>query len=227
MQTRKKRKKICIIVIGILILLSGCSRPQSATNNSKIAQNKNSEVVDSTNVEQNQNNNDTANSLQDDSQATTSTAIDPSQLQVIQTENKPHSSLNYNCDIEKDKETFDQDPIDITVGDDFYATQINDWYTNFDDYEGKSVEIEGFYIADYLPYLFVGRFGPTCPYCQGGYICFEFYTKEDLAKLESGKDWIKVKGILRKDVDETGEFNYIEVMSIEKMEQVGVDTVTN
>jgi hypothetical protein len=152
-------------------------------------------------------------------QATSSTnqGVDP----------KSYLTLNYNCNIEEDRKNFNEDKLDITVGDDYYATQINDWYVNFDQYKGKTVEIEGYYIADYLPYLFVGRFGPTCPYCQGAYVCFEFYTKEDLSHLVSGKDWIKVKGILREDKDESGTFNYIEVMSIEKMDQVGKDTVTN
>lgn len=131
----------------------------------------------------------------------------------------------YDYDIKEDQKTFDADNIDIVVGDNFYATQINDWYANFDDYDGKTVEIEGYYIYSY-PYKFVGRFGPSCPYCSVGYVAFEFYTDEDLSTLVSGTDWIKVKGILRKGKDSFGEFYYMEAMSIVKG-PVGKDTITN
>lgn len=134
--------------------------------------------------------------------------------------------VGYHCDIVKDKKNYNGKP-DIVVGDKFYATQINDWYANFDQYEGKTVEIEGYYIDDYEPYTFVGRYGPSCPYCNGGYVSFEFYTQEDLSALKSGEDWIKAAGILRKGEDSSGIFYYIEILSLEKMDKVGKDTVTD
>lgn len=133
----------------------------------------------------------------------------------------------YDCDIEVDQENFNGET-DIVVGDNLYATQINDWYMNFDQYEGKVVEIEGYYINDFAPYDFIGRYGPSCPYCQGGYVSFEFVTKEDLSEYKSGKDWIKIIGILREGFDkESGPFYYIEVLQLEKMAKVGKETVTN
>lgn len=215
------------VIAVFILLLSACARQETATNNSKMTQSQSNEeaVTDTTNSQDlailqefDENDTETTNS---------STSLDLNQIGTIETAKEPHSSLSYNCDIEKDRESFDTDNIDIVVGDDYYSTQINDWYMSFEEYEGKTVEIEGYYIADYLPYLFVGRYGPTCPYCQGAYVCFEFYTKEDLSELVSGQDWIKVKGILREDEDESGQFYYIETMSIEKMDEVGLDTVTN
>lgn len=131
----------------------------------------------------------------------------------------------YDYNIEEDKKTFDAGHIDIVVGDNFFATQINDWYANFDDYDGKTVEIEGYYIDSY-PYKFVGRFGPSCPYCSVGYVAFEIYTDEDPADFISGTDWIKVQGILRKGKDSSGEFYYLEAISLVKG-PVGKDTVIN
>lgn len=133
----------------------------------------------------------------------------------------------YDCDIKADQLGFDGDT-DIVVGDNLYATQINDWYMNFDQYEGKVVEIEGYYINDFAPYDFIGRYGPSCPYCQGGYVSFEFVSNEDLSGYESGKDWIKITGILREGFDkELGTFYYIEVLQLEKMAKVGKETVTD
>lgn len=134
--------------------------------------------------------------------------------------------VGYHCDIEADKKNFDGN-VDIVVGDNLYATQINDWYANFDQYEGKTVEIEGYYINNYAPYTMVGRYGPSCPCCTGGYVSFEFYTQDDLSGLRSVQDWIKVIGILRQGEDQNGVFKYIEVLSWEKMDQVGMKTVTN
>jgi uncharacterized membrane protein YcgQ (UPF0703/DUF1980 family) len=133
----------------------------------------------------------------------------------------------YDCDIAADKAAYDGH-VDITVGDNLFATQINDWYMYFDQYAGKVVEIEGYYIGDFQPYDFVGRHGPVCPYCQGGYVSFEILSDEDMKQYQSVKDWIKVTGILRQGVDsQKGPFYYIEALKIEKMPKVGVDTVTN
>lgn len=133
----------------------------------------------------------------------------------------------YDCDIEADKKAYDGH-VDITVGDKFFATQINDWYMYFDQYMGKVVEIEGYYVGDFAPYDFIGRYGPSCPYCQGGYVSFEILTNEDVSKLKTEKDWIKVTGILRQGMSgEQGPFYYIEVLKLKKMDHVGVDTVTN
>ncbi len=133
----------------------------------------------------------------------------------------------YDCDIEADQAAFDGN-VDIVVGDNLYATQINDWYIYFDRYEGKVVEIEGYYIGDFQPYDFIGRYGPSCPYCQGGYVSFEILSDEDLTQYQSETDWLKVTGILREGVDSMqGPFYYIEALKVEKMPEVGLDTVTN
>lgn len=223
------RYKQSIIVMGIVFLISGCSVVDTSTNNSKMSKTQDVQVSASETGTDKQSMDEVLKELGETGSSTNYNAniADSSQFGILETKKKPHSSLNYNCDIEKDRENFDETNIDIVVGDEYYSTQINDWYMNFEEYEGKTVEIEGYYISDYLPYLFVGRYGPTCAYCQGAYVCFEFYTKEDLTKLVSGQDWIKVKGILRQDEDESGQFYYIETMSIDKMEEVGLDTVTN
>lgn len=231
--------RICIVIV-MALSISACSRQESSTNNSKMVQSQSSETTDSTNS-QSSGDVDSTNDLGSENMSDILQSLDqaeaedvipqstaqPGEIDITQSNPLPHSTLNYNCDIEKDRETFDAENIDITVGDNYYSTQINDWYMNYNQYKGKTVEIEGYYIADYLPYLFVGRFGPTCPYCQGAYVCFEFYTKQDLSELISGKDWIKVKGILREDEDGNGKFCYIEAMSVEKMDEVGLDTITN
>ena len=121
---------------------------------------------------------------------------------------------DYPYDSKEDRGKVNLDKPDIVVGDKHYATQINDWYMNFGGY------------------TLVGRMGPSCPYCTGGYVNFEFKTDLDLSKLKSEESWIRVKGILRKgkysiSKDVSQLIYYIEALEVEELPEVGVDTVTD
>ena len=138
---------------------------------------------------------------------------------------------DYPYDPKEDRGKVNLDKPDIVVGDKHYATQINDWYMNFQDYEGKTVSIDGYYM-NFGGYTLVGRMGPSCPYCTGGYVNFELKTDLDLSKLKSEESWIRVKGILRKgkysiSKDVSQLIYYIEALEVEELPEVGVDTVTD
>lgn len=138
---------------------------------------------------------------------------------------------DYPYDPKEDREKVNLEKPDIVVGDKHYATQINDWYMNFQDYEGKTVSIDGYYM-NFGGYTLVGRMGPSCPYCTGGYVNFEFKTDLDLSKLKSEESWIRVKGILRKgkysiSKDVSQLIYYIEALEVEELPEVGVDTVAD
>ena len=138
---------------------------------------------------------------------------------------------DYPYDPKEDRGKVNLEKPDIVVGDKHYATQINDWYINFQDYEGKTVSIDGYYM-NFGGYTLVGRMGPSCPYCTGGYVNFEFKTDLDLSKLKSEESWIRVKGILRKgkysiSKDVSQLIYYIEALEVEELPEVGVDTVTD
>lgn len=229
---KKRVKPLCmILVLSLTFVMTGCSRPQSATNNAKMQQQE-SKTEDGTTFEESASSEDFSGVAISDELLQESMNLDQQEQEIndnIDTTELTFDDIksDYTCDIEADKKTFDSDNIDIVVGDNLYATQINDWYMNFDQYDGKSVEIEGYYIDEFAPYLFIGRYGPVCPYCQGGYVSFEIFTDEDLSEFQNAKDWIKVKGILRSDTDGSGNFCYIEVMSVEKMSEVGVETISN
>lgn len=137
----------------------------------------------------------------------------------------------YPYDIAKDRETFDGSRCDIVVGDRLYMTQINDWFINFQDYENKTVEIEGMYIR-IGNYTLVGRNGPTCPYCTGGYVDFEFKSDQDLSVYTSESSWISVKGILRAghaqlSSGQSVPFYYIEAIEVSPLDEPGVNPITD
>lgn len=139
--------------------------------------------------------------------------------------------FEYPYDRETDRQNFDYNNIDIVVGDKRYMTQINDWFMNFRDYKDKTVLIEGYFISINGHY-FVGRNGPTCPYCTGGYVDFEFTSDGDFTGYEDGVTWIKVYGILREATVHlndhlTAPFYHLEAVKVEKMEQTGIGTITD
>ena len=212
----KIKKIICIIMmlsIGVNFTC-GCSDRKNAANNSKMST-KGSSTKDNSFTKNGESNISESSTEKD----LTSTPVNANAI--------VKDTSTYDCDIEADKKAYSGTP-DIVVRDNYFATQINDWYMYFDQYEGQAVEIEGYYIGDYQPYDFVGRYGPTCPYCQGGSVSFEILTNEDLTQYKSATDWIKVTGILRQGNDtKSGPFYYIEALKIEKMDMIGKDTVTN
>lgn len=137
----------------------------------------------------------------------------------------------YPYDIAKDRDGFYWKKIDITVSDSHYMTQINDWFVNFDDYKNKTVQIEGIYLK-FDKYTLVGRNGPSCPYCTGGYVDFEFKSDQDLSQLQSEKSWIRVTGILREGSVELSDGSsqpmyYIEAIRVTRLEKAGVNPISN
>lgn len=114
------------------------------------------------------------------------------------------------------------DTSNLVIGDNYFITQINDIYYNMNDYVGREIEIEGFPLST-PEYKFVSRYGPGC--CTGdGYAYIEYTYNQDI-NLVDEEDWIKVKGILKKDTYQGKEYIYIEATSVEKMATRGKDTV--
>ncbi len=206
-------KIFCFLLIIFSFSTVGCSRKQSATYNNRIQDDTKGTITEKETEDM-----DEAGTAWDSS--------DTSNTDLVSDASYIGNSTYY-CVFDSDRVDFDEDNIDIVVGDNLYATQINDWYMYFDQYEGETVEIEGYYI-DSDPYTIIGRSGPSCPYCSGGYVSFEFFSDGDLSGLVSESDWIKVKGILRQgDDSDYGPFYYIEAISVEKMDEVGQSTVTD
>lgn len=141
----------------------------------------------------------------------------------------PYFQIHYN--IKKDRVSFPYDHLDIIVGDHHYMTQINDWYMNFKDYADKTVMLEGYFLT-INGHLFIGRNGPSCPYCTGGYVDFEFNSDQDFSEYTSGATWIRLYGILREATGHTGPglsgpFYHLEAVKVEKIPYSGKGTITD
>lgn len=152
-------------------------------------------------------------------------------IQSTNKEKKKYPIFEYPYTIADDRQNFDYNNVDIVVGDKRYMTQINDWYMNFRDYKNKTVIIEGYYLA-INGHHFVGRNGPTCPYCTGGYVDFEFTSDQDFSGYEPASTWIRVYGILREATVRlndhvTAPFYHLEAVKVEKMPQEGIGTIVD
>lgn len=118
--------------------------------------------------------------------------------------------------------------VDLVIGDNYFDTQLSDIYKNFNAYNGKTVEIEGF-VKNNGKYTFVSRYSENsiCTDCPPGYAFFEYEWHGD-EELEFGEEttWIKVKGELKSGNDGM-EYYYIDAYSIEVMDEWGMATVVN
>ena len=230
-----KKEKIFVIeiCIGILILLTGCAQGRqkqvhaaetsSGTSSRALFQNSDSGDSNSSDL--------STDILSENAGSVAGTAQSDALMNALTGGSFSDDARDeYPYDIAADQKKYAGKKADIVVGDDLYMTQINDWFMNFKDYEGKLVTLEGYYIK-YENYTFVGRNGPTCPYCTGGYVDFEFKSDEDFSDLKSGKSWILVKGILRQgySYDSNGKkssaFYFIEALNIDKKIKAGVDPI--
>ena len=121
---------------------------------------------------------------------------------------------------------------DIVVGDNYFDTTINDMYYNPESYMNKNIEIEGMYLEN-SPYMFVGRYSTSnlCAYCPVGYSYLEYQLKGNIDReFTDEKEWIKLIGKLAVGNDETSDYQdyyYLEVLSLEVMNEKGQTTVNN
>lgn len=121
---------------------------------------------------------------------------------------------------------------DIVIGDNYFDTTINDIYLNPSNYMNKNIEIEGMYLEN-LSYTFVGRYTNSnlCPCCPVGYSYIEYQLKGTIDReLVVENDWIKIIGTLVKENEDNSNYQnyyYLEVLSLEVMNEKGQTTVTN
>ncbi len=143
----------------------------------------------------------------------------------------PKMPLNtYPFDIEEDRKVFDVSKPDLYLKDSLYAATINDWYMNFADYKDKVIWMDGLYFK-LGKSTFVGRIGPSCPFCNGGYVSFEFHTDLPLDGFVSEKTWVRVKGVLKEGKLYPGDkkapypLYYLEGIDVEKIDAPDVEEV--
>lgn len=209
MENKKSLKKIVLIIVLIIILAGIVLIVVNSSSGKKEVKtgNSNKTSVTKTNGAQSTNSNNTTVKVSDNTKNVTKTELSDGTLYSL---------------------TDEKVVPDIVVGDKFYDTQIADMTMNFNNYEGKTIEIEGYHLTN-GPYTFVGRYSLSnlCADCPAGYSYFEYEWKgNEKVNLKEEDDWIKVVGKLKRGNDGT-EYYYIDVLSLEVMKEKGLDTVSN
>ena len=103
---------------------------------------------------------------------------------------------------------------------------------NSSDYIDKIVEIEGLYFNNGY-YSFVGRYTTSnlCPTCPPGYSFMEFHLNGTIDREFTNEgEWIKVIGTYKVGNDESSnneDYYYLDVLSLEVMNEKGNDTVSD
>ena len=121
---------------------------------------------------------------------------------------------------------------DVVLKDKYFDTTIRDMNLNSSDYIGKTVEIEGLYFNNGY-YSFVGRYTTSnlCPTCPPGYSFMEFHLNGTIDREFTNEgEWIKVIGIYKVGNDESSnneDYYYLDVLSLEVMNEKGNDTVSD
>ena len=225
---KKNLKKICLILV-LMVIVAGIAFVAGSASQGKREQivNTKSATVDKV--------------AQGDSDDSTSVAT--TENTTAQEGQEGEGGLATTAPLEKEKKEATQTTLkdgveysvtdkaikaDIVLKDNYFDTQILDFNTNFDQYEGKTVEIEGLYFEN-GQYTFVGRYSTSniCPYCPTGYSYFEYeWNGDKKPELVDSESWIKVVGTLRKGNDGV-EYYYIDSATLELMNEKGQDTVSN
>lgn len=114
----------------------------------------------------------------------------------------------------------------LEIGETMFLSQINDLYFNLEDYEDKTVVVEGMYgtsigTFDGISTPIVYRFGPGC--CgddgQAGFILH--YDGE----LPEKDDWIRVIGTPELGMLDQRVALFLNVLSLEVKKERGIETV--
>lgn len=208
MENKKGLKKIVLIIVLVIILVGIIWVVLNSSSGKKDVKtaNSNKTSVTKTNGSQSTNSNNTVK-VNDNAKNVTKTELSDGTIYSL---------------------TDEKIVPDIVVGDKYYDTQIADMTMNFNNYEGKTIEIEGYHLTN-GPYTFVGRYSLSnlCADCPAGYSYFEYeWNGNETVNLKEENDWIKVVGTLKRGNDGT-EYYYIDVLSLEVMKEKGMDTVSN
>ncbi len=116
----------------------------------------------------------------------------------------------------------------VVIEEKMFMNELNDVYLNYDDYDGKPIEYEGFVYNDEPTGAFViGREYYCCGY-DSYMVGFECVYPEGVENKSFEDDvWVKVAGTIRVNREQKGmETPYIEISTIEEKEQEGLRVVT-
>jgi zinc transport system permease protein len=118
----------------------------------------------------------------------------------------------------------------VEIKEKMFIAQTNDVYLNAEDYMGKTIKLQGlFKKAQYEtsedPYCFVLRYGPGCCGYDGN-AGFEVRNGDGSPAYPEEDDWVEAVGVLKSYVEEDYPYLYIELSSLDVLDERGAEFVT-
>jgi len=120
-------------------------------------------------------------------------------------------------------------PFDLEIREKMFLTQMNDIYVNIEEYIGKSIKIEGMFMASYYEptdamFYMVMRYGPGC--CgNDGIVGFEVAFDELVIKTPETNDWVEAVGVLEWYEEFEQMYLRLALSSLRVLDTRGLETV--
>ena len=118
----------------------------------------------------------------------------------------------------------------VEIKEKMFATQVSDVYMNSNDYLGKTIKLEGIFLAaDYSEnetFYSVIRFGPGGCCGNDNYVGFEI--KWPTGKKETypeSNSWVEAAGLLKYHEGEYSQYLYLELSSLKELSRRGAEYV--
>ncbi len=219
------RKVYTGVLIIVLMFCTACSEDsrEEASGTNTLADKISEDISDNSakSLTEDKSTDQTVNSDEDVGEAG---SVTPSETPVLDGENADKSGSEAEGGYSKDHLP-DNDAV-VEVKEEYFLTQINDLYVNYEDYVGATIIVEGmywYYEDDNGVYEAVYRKGPGC--CGndgwGG-----FFMNLSPEKRPNENAWIRVKGRLFLDENPETYGLFLVDPELEVLEQRGAEVVT-
>jgi uncharacterized membrane protein YcgQ (UPF0703/DUF1980 family) len=131
---------------------------------------------------------------------------------------------------ELDKESAEIDKGSVEIREKMFATQVSDVYINARDYLGKTIKLEGIFLAAQYSetdtFYSVMRYGPGGCCGIDGYFGFEIqWPKGSTKAFPNPNAWVKAAGQLKSYQVDYNEYLYIELSSLTELSKRGTEYV--
>jgi hypothetical protein len=118
----------------------------------------------------------------------------------------------------------------VEITEKMFIAQTNDIYLNAEDYIGSTIKLQGlFKKAQYEtrddPYCFVLRYGPGCCGYDGN-AGFEVAFRGGEGAYPGEDDWVEAVGVLKTYTEDDYPYLYIELSSLDVLDERGAEFVT-
>ena len=119
----------------------------------------------------------------------------------------------------------------IEIREKMFLAQVNDVYLNAEDYLGKTIKLEGIFMAEQSyereePYCYVIRYGPGCCGSDGN-AGFEIaWAKNRSGSYPQSNDWVEAIGMLKYYEEDYYQYLYLELSSLNVLDRRGAEYVS-